>query len=92
MAEEYINHFNAVRIRVNGTGTLRMTLYSQDEVNSHTLPTLTMAALPAKQPTVLCNFMSQRAMLDGRTTAQSERFLIRRILVFVKPVFSSYPQ
>lgn len=89
---ENINHFNAIRLRINGSGVFRMSLIGLDGNKTQTLATLNMSNTPGSEPTKLCNFMSQRAQLRGETIAINEKFRINRICVFVKPVFTSFPQ
>lgn len=88
---ENISHFTAVRIRVVGSGKLRMRMISDDEVVEQTLVPFTMAERTNIQPTRLCNFMQQRAQLEIKTTAKDEIFRINRIIIFAKETFSSYP-
>lgn len=88
---EGISHFAAIRIRVNGTGNLRMSIHSLDDVRSKTLVPLVMQPLNRIIPTRLVNFMEQRASFELRTTAIDEEFRINRIVVFTKEVYTSYP-
>lgn len=88
---ENISHFTAVRIRVVGTGKLRMRMLSMDEVVEQTLVPFTMIGQTNIQPTRLCNFTQQRAQLEIKTTAKDEIFKINRIILFAKEVFTSYP-
>ena len=61
---DFISHFNGVRIRVNGSGVLRPTLFSQDEVTTSVLPTITMAASNRFSPFVLANVTEERVILQ----------------------------
>jgi len=88
---ENISHFTAVRLRVTGTGNLRMSLYSLDDVNSQTLEPLTMASATNIQPTRLANFNEQRASLRIGTTGFQEYFRINRVILFSKEIYTSYP-
>jgi|SRR5215510_2354235 len=88
---EIISHFAGVRFRVNGTGSLRMTLFSLDDVLSVTLVPLTMATLTRVQPTRLVNFTEQRASLEIKTTAIDEFMSVNRIVLLVKEVASEWP-
>ncbi len=88
---ESISHFAAIRVRVVGTGSLQMTVYSLDDVKSKTLVALTMSAASRIIPTRLVNFMEQRASFELKTTAIDEKFRINRIVIFSKEVYSSYP-
>lgn len=88
---ENIHHFSHVRLRVIGSGTLRMTWYSLDDVRSKALPNLTMANPTRIVPTKLTNFVEQRASLEFKTTAIDEYFKITRIVIFTKEYGSEYP-
>lgn len=85
-------HFGSVRTRVTGSGVLRPTLQSLDEVNTATLPTITMSATTNREPTVLANFIDQRGQLKLETTAIDEIFSVSKIVIFVRPVATGYPQ
>lgn len=85
-------HFGAVRMRVTGTGNLRMTLNSLDDVNTSTLPVLPMSATTNREPTVLANYVDQLGSLEFETTEIDEVFAICKIVVFVRPVATGYPQ
>ena len=88
---ENISHFAAIRIRVNGTGSLKMSVYSLDDVRSKTLVPFTMQTATRIIPTRLVNFMEQRAAFELKTTEIDEKFRINRIIIFMKEVFTSYP-
>lgn len=87
-----ILHFNAARLRITGSGTMRMTLSSLDDVNQFDLQDLTMQATTNREPTVLANYIDQRGRLEGYTQDIDETFTISRIVIFIKPIASSYPQ
>jgi hypothetical protein len=79
-------HYNGVRMRLTGSGSLQMTLYSLDEIDSYTMIPFTMAATTAREPTRLANFKSQRASLEFKTTLINETFRISKIVIFAKAV------
>lgn len=87
-----ILHFNAARLRVTGSGSLKLYLRSLDEVKSSTLPTITMAATNNIEPTVLADYIDQMGYLEFGTTEINETFIVCKIVIFVKPVASGYPQ
>jgi len=88
---EQISHFAAIRIRLNGTGNLKMSVHSLDDVRSKILVPFTMQTKARIIPTRLVNFMEQRAAFELTTTEIDEVFRINRIVVFTKEVFTSYP-
>lgn len=90
-SDEDICHVAGIRYRVTGTGILRTTLYSYDEVRSKVLGTITMSSALGKAPFMVTNFMSQRTVIRIETTAIDEIFEISRIILFIKPVFTSHP-
>lgn len=88
---ESISHFAAIRIRLNGTGILKMSVYSLDNVRSKTLVPFIMSTLTRIIPTRLVNFTEQRASFELKTTEIDEKFRINRIIIFTKEIYTSYP-
>ena len=87
-----ILHFNAVRIRVSGSGNLQLSLRSLDDVKISQLPNIPMLSSTNIDPTVLANYIDQAGQLEFKTTEIGEIFIIGRIVIFVKPIFSEYPR
>lgn len=90
--DENIIHIGALRVRVNGTGVLRTTLYSLDGIESQSLANITMASTSSIEPTILANFNSQRIMVKLYTDNISEIIDINRIIVYIKPLWSEFPR
>ena len=88
---ENISHFAAIRVRVNGTGELKMRVFSLDDMRLKQLVPFQMAFTTRIIPTRIVNFMEQRASFELRTTEMDEKFRINRIVVFVKEVYKSHP-
>lgn len=91
MAEDIL-HFGALKYRVKGSGVLRTTLKGLDSVVTQTLATYTMSSSPGIEPVLLSNLNNQRALVRIETTSIDEVFNFNRIIVYVKPIWSSYPQ
>ena len=91
-SEEVINHYGAVRLRVNGSASLQMTLFSLDEVISDILAPVTLQAATDVEPNRLANLTTQRAKLFLTTTNINETFKISKIIIFIKPVAKSWPE
>lgn len=89
---DYIQHYHAVRVRVRGSGNLRLTLLSLDGTETQTLDPVAMTTTTNIAPTKLCNFKQQRAQLMFKTTAINEVFEINQVNVYIKPIATSYPQ
>jgi hypothetical protein len=90
-SEGLIHHFGAVRLRLTGSGNLKMRLLSLDSVITQTLTSLAMSSTTNREPTRLCNFNEQRAQLEVKTTEINETFGISKIVVYIKPVASEFP-
>lgn len=88
---ENISHFTGVRMRVTGSGSLKMTFKSLDEVEEQELVPFTMVTVTNREPFRLANFNQQRAMLEGYTTEIDETFRINRIIIPVKQIWTDYP-
>lgn len=91
MSIEYINHCNAIRLRLRGSGNLLSTLYSYDEVESFILEPITMSVNTNIPPTQLANFKQTQMKLRIETTEIDEIFNISELLIYIKPVEQSYP-
>jgi len=90
--EEVINHYGAVRTHTTGTGNLKLTLYSLDDVYVSLLLSLTLQTRNNRELNRLSNFTQQKARLEFRTTEINEVFQCNKIIAFVRPVAKSYPE
>jgi len=88
---EATTHFGSIRIRVNGSGKLRMAAYSLDDLNSKTLVPLEMELRNRYSPTRLVNFSEQRATFELKTIDYGDYFRVNRIVIFTKELYKSYP-
>lgn len=88
---EMISHFTGVTLRVNGSGNLKLKFVSLDDIAENVMLPLAMAIRTDREPTRLGNMMQQRAYFELGTTEINETFKINRIIVWAKPVFTSYP-
>lgn len=87
-----ILHFGSVRVRVKGSGNLKLTLNSLDDISSDILAPIAMSAATNIEPLQLANLTEQRASLELRTSVIGETFAISRITIFIKQVATGYPQ
>jgi hypothetical protein len=88
---EYINHFTAIRMRLKGTGNIKGTLFSYDEVQSDILNPTAMSSVTDDPVTLLADFTSFVAKLRLEITEIDESFNISQIIIYSKPVASSFP-
>ncbi len=88
---EFEHHVVGVRLRVTGAGNLQSRLAGLDNIVTDTLLNIPMAATNRLEPTVLANIQGQRIRYELFTTEVDEHFLIRRIIIFAKPVATEYP-
>lgn len=86
-----ILHFNAVRIRVVGSGNLQLRLQGLNNIEEQEIQSITMAATDRKERTRLANFIVQYGKLRGTTTEINEVMRINAIRMFVKEMWSDYP-
>lgn len=89
--QDNIIHYASVRMRILGSGSLKMTMITQDAVYTQTLVPLTMQPATNIRPTRLMNFQHQRASFECKTTEISEWFKINKIVIYAKEVFVDYP-
>lgn len=89
---ENILHYAAIRIRCKGAGNLLPTLIGLDELTAQSLENITMSLTPGIEPTKLANFQGQRVKLRLEVFDINEIFNVSRIIVYVKEIWTSYPQ
>ena len=86
------HHVVAVRLRVTGSGNLKIGLEDLDNIQVQALSPIAMQPATRFEPTKLANFQSQRIRFTGVTTELNERIIhIHRIIIFAKPVAVEYP-
>lgn len=88
---EYINHFTAIRTRIKGSGLIRGTIFSYDEVQSDVLNPTLMSTVIDDPVTILSDFTSFVGKLRLEVTTIDEYFDISGIIIYSKPVASSFP-
>lgn len=89
---EMINHFNAVRIDLLGSGDLKLTAWASNESFSNDLVPITMSTTTYIQPTALMNMKQHRMSLEFYVEDINEYFQIKRLNLFMKMMFTSVPQ
>jgi len=85
-------HFGAVRIRVVGSGNLQVIFNSLTEVSSAQLANILMSNPTDREPLNLSHFISQRGFLELKTTNLDDNFFITRVVIYIRPVSTGYPQ
>lgn len=88
---ENVNHFNAVRLRLQGTGNLKMKLWSMDDMRSVDIAALPMHLTTNIQPTRPSNIIEQRVAFEFKTTEINEYLKINRIILFARQFGTEYP-
>lgn len=88
---ENISHFAAIRVRMTGSGLLRMRVFSLDDERLKQLVPFQMSFTTRIIPTRLVNFVETRASFELRTTGIDEKFRINRIVVFMREIYTSHP-
>jgi hypothetical protein len=86
-----ITHFNGIRVRVTGSGNLRPTFKSLDDVTSLVLVPLVMASTGERSLYRICNYVTQQAALELTCTAADETFRINRIIIYAKTIYKMVP-
>lgn len=90
-AGENIQHFSHLKVRVIGSGILRGQLISLDDTYLVDLPNTTMKVVNDIEPTILTNFVTQRARIKFYTTDINEWMRFNRVIVYTKDFGSEYP-
>jgi hypothetical protein len=88
---EYEHHVVGVRLRVTGAGNLQSRLSGLNDIVQDTLEDIPMQATNRLEPTVLANIQNQRIRYELFTTELNETFVIKRIIIYAKPVATEFP-
>lgn len=86
-----IIHVGAIKLRLVGSGNLVPTLIALDAATKKVLVSIPMSTININEPVRLCNFVSQKAVLRLETNMLNENFTINKIMIFIKPIYSSVP-
>jgi hypothetical protein len=92
-----INHFNGVRFRLVGVGNLQINAYassgeeSNPDILVETAIPYTMTATTKQQPVILLNCKESRLSIEFKVTEFGEYFEVQRLILFMKPLFTSVP-
>ena len=84
-----VHFFNAIRMRVTGSGTLLVTISGEDEVLTGTLPSITLTASPGKEVLTRFSFTNEKARIKFRLV--SGKFTINKIEVHGKDMWLMRP-
>lgn len=84
-------HCVAVRLRLTGSGNLKMAITDLDQIQTQNLVDLPMQSTTRIEPTRLANIQSQRIRFEFHTELIDENFHIRKIILFTKSVAVEYP-
>jgi len=87
-----INHFNAVRLRVVGSGALELKLFSIDETEKQSLESVILAATTNRTATKLANFKQERTSLKVSVNVIDYHFTLTHLTIFSRPTETGYPQ
>lgn len=90
--QELINHYNGIKLAVEGVGYLRVRLLSKSGVKEVTLAPLGMSPLNDRHEFIKANFRQARVQVELKIIDIDEYFRIDKIVVYYKPVATSYPQ
>jgi len=91
-SEGTLIHFGAVRLRVKGEGTLLQFLHSLQNVSRARLTDNLLISISDREKVTLANFINQRAQYELRTIEKDEYFEVSKLVVFIRPTASTFPQ
>ena len=88
-----ISHFNRVRVRGYGPGTLVFTAYGEDKTISVSPVNLTInSATPGKEYAQLMNLVSEQCRLKVRCAVLNEKFILNKIVIEGEPLWEERPR
>jgi len=90
---EHLTHCNSIKLRVTGTGNIKTALFDLGEIKFRYLADKAMNEnVTGKSITVLANLTSEMIQVEIRTTEIDEVFVLSKLIPYVKPSATGYPQ
>ncbi len=86
-----IGHFTGVRMRVIGSGNLKLKFQSLDEVEEEVMAELPLSSSTSRESFRLANMTTFRAALRVEVDEINEWFKIGSIVIYTKRVASEFP-
>lgn len=87
-----LNHYHYVTLNIKGSGVLISKLVSPEDEFTQTLKNQVMSLISGRSPTLLSNFIHEKAYYDLRVSTIDHKFEIHNIEIGMKLVASGYPQ
>jgi len=87
----FINHLGLVRGMFAGEGSLLVTAFSLNQVAFRESAPITLVEAPDKYSETLSNFKKQLIQVEFAVDEIDEYFGFGDVIVFIRPVESSYP-
>lgn len=84
----WLNHFGRLLLRVNGVGTLAITLTGEDSSNPITAPSIVMSAAPGLEQESLINYTNEKMAIKFRVNLFGSWFTISKITTYVKAMWA----
>jgi hypothetical protein len=79
-------HFDSLRLRIRGLGSLQIKLSGEDEADQQVLVPLDLELLPGREFLRLANLVNEKCMVELKT--QGGKFSINKLVLFAAPVYA----
>lgn len=89
---ENVIHVGAVRVRGYGNGTVNLRLIGLGNIEEQELASAILDDFTHRPFTILANFIQTRAQVELKTTELGDLMIVSRIIVYTKPIWTSFPQ
>jgi hypothetical protein len=87
----WINHFNAIKLRCTGFGSLQIDVYGEDSSRHQSLLSLPLSPSPGYEPYRLMNFINEKMSVRLRTSFSDEYFKLSQLYVWAREIYLSRP-
>lgn len=89
---ETISHFNKLKIRAAGSGTLILGLTGEDESGAVIPASLSLSSAPAKALLRKFNYSNERCSVKFEVNSPGDYFVISRLVLYMNEEFAERPQ
>lgn len=88
---EAVSHFDSIRLRLRGSGTLLITLTGEDEVLTLSPTSITSLALPGRALIRKFNFANERMSVKLEVNSAGDWFNVARLVSYANEQFAERP-
>lgn len=86
--EGAIVHFDSLRLRIRGTGSVQISLFGEDGVVQQNLQQLDLETAPGREFTRLANVVNEKCMVELRTDFEGSAIYLNKLVLYATAMYA----